>query len=44
MRYALDPAIARGVFRWIIDQTLGLEVAYLQRLAAAGNLGSLTGR
>ncbi|MGD9933856.1 MAG: chorismate mutase [Dehalococcoidia bacterium] len=44
MRYSLDPAIARGVFRWIIDETLALEVAYLQRLAAAGNLGSLTGR
>jgi len=31
-RYSLDPALARFVFRWIIDRTLALEVEYLQRL------------
>ena len=30
-RYRLDPAVARKVFRWIIEETLALEVAYLQR-------------
>ena len=31
-RYSLDPALARFVFRCIIDRTLALEVEYLQRL------------
>lgn len=43
-RYELDPVVARDVFRWIIDETLALEVAWLQRLAAAGELESLTRR
>lgn len=33
-RYALDANLAEGVFRWIIDQTLRLEVRYLQQLNA----------
>jgi chorismate mutase len=35
-RYQLEPAIARRVFRWIIDETLALEVAYLQRVRGGG--------
>jgi chorismate mutase len=31
-RYELDPDTVGFVFRWIIDQTLDLEVEYLQRL------------
>lgn len=31
-RYDLDPALARFVFRWIIDRTLALEVEYLKRI------------
>lgn len=31
-RYALDANLAEDVFRWIIDQTLRLEVVYLQQL------------
>ena len=30
--YRLDAAIARKVFRWVIEETLALEVAYLQRV------------
>jgi chorismate mutase len=33
-RYGLDPAIAEKVFRWIVEETLQVEVAYLQQLAA----------
>jgi chorismate mutase len=40
-RYQLDPAVARKVFRWIIDETLALEVSYLQGLAASQSLGAL---
>lgn len=40
-RYELDPAIARDVFRWIMKETLALEVWYLQGLAKAGALRSL---
>lgn len=35
-RYALDANLAEDVFRWIIDQTLRLEVRYLQQLSATG--------
>lgn len=44
LRYELDPAIARKVFRWIIDETLAVEVSYLQGLARAGGLESLIRR
>jgi chorismate mutase len=40
-RYELDPAIARHVFRWVIDETLAVEVAYLQGLAAEDALATL---
>jgi chorismate mutase len=29
-RYALDPDVVEQIFRWIIDETLRVEVAYLQ--------------
>ena len=35
-RYALDPSVVRAVFRWIIDETLRVEVAYLQGVDAQG--------
>jgi monofunctional chorismate mutase len=31
-RYAVDPNLARAVFRWVIDRVLELEVVYLQQL------------
>lgn len=34
VRYQLDPDTVNHLFRWIIDQTLDLEVEYLQRLLA----------
>lgn len=40
-RYELDPAVAQGVFRWIIDETLALEVWYLQGLAERQELDAL---
>ena len=33
-RYELDPSVARTIFRWIVDETLRVEVAYLQGLDA----------
>lgn len=42
LRYQLDPAIARDVFRWIIEETLALEVSYLQALAEKGGLATAT--
>lgn len=32
-RYGLKPALAEYVFRWVIEQTIGLEVKYLQGIA-----------
>ncbi len=29
-RYELDPGVVRAMFRWIIDETLRVEIAYLQ--------------
>ena len=29
-RYELDPPVVQAVFRWIVDETLRVEVAYLQ--------------
>ena len=40
-RYELDPGVARNVFRWIIDETLALEVSYLQGLAAEDAISAL---
>jgi chorismate mutase len=37
VRYQLDPDTVNHLFRWIIDQTLDLEVEYLQRLLAQGS-------
>jgi chorismate mutase len=34
-RYGIDAAVARGIFRWIIDRVLQVEVVYLQRLGEA---------
>ncbi len=41
MRYELDPEVARAVFRWIISETLALEVWYLQGLAEKDGLAAL---
>jgi chorismate mutase len=40
-RYELDPEMAAYVFRWVIDETLALEVWYLQGLAERDGLGAL---
>ncbi|HEX2173178.1 MAG TPA: chorismate mutase, partial [Dehalococcoidia bacterium] len=34
-RYELDPDLAETVFRWIIDQTLRVEIVYLQQLGSS---------
>jgi hypothetical protein len=31
-RYAVEPRVIEPVFRWIIEQTLDLEVRFLQQL------------
>ena len=33
-KYELDPDVARTMFRWIVDETLRVEVAYLQGIEA----------
>jgi chorismate mutase len=40
-RYELDPMEARSFFRWIVDETLELEVWYLQGLEAKDGLATL---
>jgi chorismate mutase len=40
-RYELDAEVAKEVFRWIIAETLALEVWYLQGIAARGELDTL---
>ena len=41
VRYELDPVIARRVFEWIVDETLALEVWYLQGMAKEAGLSAL---
>ncbi len=39
VRYELDPDLTADVFRWIVDRTLTVEVAYLQQVARSNEPG-----